>query len=91
MRPCRDTFINGDKVYYLRDGKWKGPGWVIGQYNVVVFVRHGGTYVRAHSSRLLRYNESSIQNNNVGLHHELPTSSSSNGDKTDCTVVIAKR
>ncbi|KAK6191105.1 hypothetical protein SNE40_002850 [Patella caerulea] len=29
-----------------------GPGWVIGQDAIVVFVRHGGLYVRVHSCRL---------------------------------------
>ena len=32
--------------------EWKGPGIVIGQDGVVIFVRHGGTYVRVHHSRL---------------------------------------
>ena len=30
----------------------KGPGVVIGQDGVMIFVRHGGTYVRVHHSRL---------------------------------------
>jgi hypothetical protein len=41
-------------VYYKRpDSKeWKGPGVVIGQDGVVVFVRHGGLCVRVHQCRL---------------------------------------
>ena len=54
IRPTGEKFKNGDKVYFLRENKWKGPGWVIGQDNVVVFVRYGGTYVRVHESRLKR-------------------------------------
>ena len=54
VRPSGDKFVTGDRVYFLRDNEWKGPGWVIGQDNVVVFVRYGGTYVRVHESRLLR-------------------------------------
>ena len=54
IRPSGENFKNGDKVYFLRENKWKGPGWVIGQDNVVVFVRYGGTYVRVHESRLKR-------------------------------------
>ena len=54
IRPSGEKFKNGDKVYFLRENKWKGPGWVIGQDNVVVFVRYGGTYVRVHESRIMR-------------------------------------
>lgn len=32
--------------------EWKSPGVVIGQDGVVIFVRHGGTYVHVHQSRL---------------------------------------
>ena len=39
IKPPGEKFRNGDRVYFLRDNKWKGPGWVIGQDNVVVFVR----------------------------------------------------
>ena len=54
IKPPGEKFRNGDRVYFLRDNKWKGPGWVIGQDNVVVFVRYGGTYVRVHESRIMR-------------------------------------
>ncbi|VDI58470.1 Hypothetical predicted protein [Mytilus galloprovincialis] len=54
IRPSGEKFKNGDKVFFLRDNQWKGPGWVIGQDNVVVFVRYGGTYVRVHESRIKR-------------------------------------
>ena len=33
--------------------EWEGPGVVIGQDGVMIFVRHGGTYVRIHRSRLI--------------------------------------
>jgi hypothetical protein len=54
IRPGGEIFNTGEKVYYKRpDGnEWKGPGTVIGQDGVVVFVRHGGSYVRVHTSRL---------------------------------------
>ena len=41
-------------MYYKRpDGhEWKGPGNVIGQDGSVIFVRHGGTLIRVHQSRL---------------------------------------
>ena len=46
----------GDMVYYKQvdSTEWKGPGVVIGQDRVVTFVRHGGTYVHVHQSRLLK-------------------------------------
>ena len=44
----------GDRVYYKHpDGhEWKGPGTVIGKDGSVIFVRHGGTLIRVHQSRL---------------------------------------
>ena len=54
IRPSGEKFNNGDKVYFLRENKWKGPGWVIGQDNVVVFIRYGGALVRVHESRIKR-------------------------------------
>jgi len=49
-----DRYETGDKVYFKRVDctEWKGPGVVIGQDGVVIFMRHGGTYVRVHHSRL---------------------------------------
>ncbi|KAL1281668.1 hypothetical protein QQF64_000471 [Cirrhinus molitorella] len=46
--------VTGDKVYYkhVDSAQWKGPGVVIGQDGAVIFVRHGGSYVRVHHSRL---------------------------------------
>lgn len=37
---------------------WEGPGVVIGQDGVVIFVRRVGTYVRVHQSRLQRVDNS---------------------------------
>ncbi|XP_039900576.1 uncharacterized protein LOC120741662 [Simochromis diagramma] len=56
LRPTDDKYEAGDKVYYKRVDctEWKGPGVVIGQDGTVVFVRHGGTLVRVHQSRLTK-------------------------------------
>ncbi|XP_064616270.1 uncharacterized protein LOC135480371 [Liolophura sinensis] len=49
-----EKFCTGDMVYYKRidSPEWKGPGVVIGQDGAVTFVRHGGTCIRVHHSRL---------------------------------------
>lgn len=49
LRSTDEKYETGDKVYYkLPDStEWKGPGVVIGQDGVVIFVRHGGTLVSA--------------------------------------------
>ncbi len=58
LRPTDDMYVTGDKVYYKRADcpEWKGPGVLIGQDGAVVFVRHEGTLVRVHQSRLCKTN-----------------------------------
>lgn len=58
LRPTDDMYVTGDKVFYKRADcpEWKGPGVVIGQDGAVVFIRHGGTLVRVHQSRLCKAN-----------------------------------
>ena len=58
LRPTDDKYETGEKVYYKRADctEWKGPGVVIGQDGVVVFVKHGGILVRVHQSRLCKVN-----------------------------------
>ena len=49
-------YFAGDKVYYrtgIRDTTWHGPGVVIGQYKKLVLVKHGGSFVRVHPSKLI--------------------------------------
>ena len=70
IRPTGKQFHTGDKVYYKKTDSplWKGPGTVIGQDSVVVFIRHGGTYVRVHSSRIRKVNEEEIKDDsNVAI------------------------
>ena len=40
-----EEFKQSEKVFFLRDGEWKGPSWIIGKDNVVVIIIYGGTYV----------------------------------------------
>ena len=54
-----DSFKNGDLVLFKRNesDRWMGPGSVIGWEHKQVLVKHGGTYVRVHPSRLTVYPE----------------------------------
>ena len=49
-----EVYNTGDKVYFKRDdsNRWRGPGTVIGQDRQVVFVRHGGVFIRVPTCRL---------------------------------------
>lgn len=53
------AYKNGDAVLYKRNlcDRWLGPGTVIGWEHKQVLVKHGGTYVRVHPSRLAPYPE----------------------------------
>ncbi|CAF2215336.1 unnamed protein product [Rotaria magnacalcarata] len=65
-----EQFVNGDLVYYKRNNftEWKGPGTVIGSENQQVLVKHGGTYVRVHPSKLMHATMNAWK-------HEIPISS----------------
>ena len=56
VRASEQVFEPGDHVFYKRDGhdRWLGPGKVIFQDGKVVFVRHGGIFVRVSPNRLLK-------------------------------------
>ena len=56
-KSCSQSYGNGDRVLYKRNecDRWLGPGTVIGWENKQVLVKHGGTYVRVHPSRLSMY------------------------------------
>jgi len=58
VRASEQIFDNGDLVFYKREGKdrWLGPGKVIFQDGKVVFVRHGGVFVRVSPNRLCLVN-----------------------------------
>ena len=55
IRVLEHNFHIGDKVFYKREGrdKWIGPGTVLGQDGKVVFLRHGGAYIRVSSNRVI--------------------------------------
>ena len=58
VRASEQVFENGDRVFYKREGKerWLGPGKVVFQDGKVVFVRHGGVFVRVSPNRLQKVN-----------------------------------
>ena len=55
VRASEQVFTFGDLVYYKREGhdRWLGPGKVMFQDGRVVFVRHGGAFVRVSPNRLI--------------------------------------
>ena len=56
VRAAEQIYDHGDVVYYKRDGKdrWLGPATVVFQDGKVVFVRHGGIFVRVSPNRLIK-------------------------------------
>ena len=61
VRAAEEVYKNGDMVYYKREGKekWLGPGKVVFQDGKVVFVRHGGIFVRVSPNRLQKVDTNS--------------------------------
>ena len=56
IRASEVVFENGDRVYYKRENqtKWLGPGKVVFQDGKIVFVRHGGVFIRASPNRIIK-------------------------------------
>ena len=50
---CESRFVNGDRIYFKRDGQrqWHGPAKVIDQEGKQVLVRYDNQVVRVHVSR----------------------------------------
>ena len=88
LQPTKDKYETGDRVYYKRvdTTEWKGPGTVIGQDGVVIFVRHGGTYIRVHHSRLRKVNDPLTPNESAATAN-VPLTEKGNEDDND---VVAK-
>ena len=65
-------------MFYQRSSskEWKGPGTFLGQDGAVVFVRHGGTYVRVHQCRLTKVDHSNGMSKETVVHE----------DERDCVV-----
>ena len=59
IRASEVILNNGDLVYYKRENraKWLGPGKVVFQDGKIVFVRHGGVFVRVSPNRIIKADE----------------------------------
>ena len=57
VRAAEQKYEHGDRVFYKRDGqdRWLGPGKVVFQDGKVIFVRHGGVFVRVSPNRLVKF------------------------------------
>ena len=55
MRASEQVYEHGDRICYKHGGndRWIGPGKVVFQDGKVIFVRHGGTFVRVSPNRLI--------------------------------------
>ena len=58
IQASEEKYEHGEGVYYKREGQetWLGPGKVVFQDGKVVFVRHGGVFVRVSPNRLVKSN-----------------------------------
>ena len=69
IRASEQIFNHGDSVFYKREGKdrWLGPGKVVFQDGKVIFVRHGGVFVRVSPNRLTKTKDVNFreQNDNI--------------------------
>lgn len=54
VRTSEERFTHGDRVFYKREcsDKWLGPARVVFQDGKVIFVRHGGVFIRVSPNRL---------------------------------------
>ena len=80
VRASETRFENGDRVYYKRENqntKWLGPGKVVFQDGKIVFIRHGGVFVRVSPNRIIKSNEQfrscNEQTNETNENCETPT------------------
>ena len=64
VRATEQIYQNGDTVFYKQEGKerWLGPASVVFQDSKVVFVGHGGIFVRLSPNRLSKVQEMKRQN-----------------------------
>ena len=84
IRSVDVKFEPGELVYYKRENsnKWLGPGKVIFQDGRLVFVRHGGTYIRVSTNRIIKDDASkNSETDDSGASTHKSTSSSNVSSK----------
>ena len=71
VRAAEQRYLNGDLVFYKREGrdKWLGLGKIVFQDGKVVFVRHGSVFVRVSPNRLCKINP--VGNDKDDTAHEI--------------------
>ena len=72
------NFNIGERVYYQRDDKWKGPGIIVSKEEKNVIVKHGGQSYKVHPCRIVRVNE---EEQNEEEQNELEESNTLNQQK----------
>jgi transposase InsO family protein len=74
VRAVEEKFEPNDTVYYKREGhnKWLGPGKVIFQDGRLVFVRHGGVYVRVSTNRVIKHGSEFRTGSEINEHTSVP-------------------
>jgi hypothetical protein len=82
VRASEESYVNGDRVFYKREGRdqWLGPAKVIFQDGKIVFVRHGGVFVRVSPNRLVKAN---MQVQVPSVSNAIVNTSESNGSGTN--------
>ena len=86
IRASEQKFVNGELVYYKREGqeKWLGPGKVVFQDGKVIFVRHGGVFVRVSPNRLIKAGENINLGDNEEGSADVATSKDLNSGYDQC-------
>ena len=81
-------YYTGQIVFYKRinNKRWRGPGTILGQDGQQVLIKHGGTYVRVHPSRVSLESEIKIKINEDQSDQKQSTDSSDSEHQTTETV-----
>ena len=92
MRAAEQRYVHGDLVYYKRNGyeHWLGPAKVVFQDGKVIFIRHGGVFVRVSPNRLIKAGEEFADENSTDSlkSDEDSVKSTSNSKKPDLPTVF---
>nr|XP_034319149.1 uncharacterized protein LOC109620710 [Crassostrea gigas] len=90
VRAAEEKYDNGDLVFYKREGRerWLGPGKVVFQDRKVVFVRHGGVFVRVSPNRLckIKHDKSDIETDKDFCEKQSEKGSKEDKKKTEAVV-----